>query len=72
MRSPRYTRSLSRRERQVLIRVAEGRTNAEVAAAMKLSPKTIESHLARIMERVGAKSRLEACRKVFGWEIPKD
>jgi DNA-binding NarL/FixJ family response regulator len=42
------TEQLTPQELQVGLQVAEGKTNKEVAAAMFLSPKTIEFHLARI------------------------
>jgi DNA-binding CsgD family transcriptional regulator len=40
--------ALSPREREVADQVATGKTNREVAAALFLSEKTIESHLSRI------------------------
>ena len=48
---------LSSREREVAERVASGKTNREVAAALFLSEKTIGSHLARIYEKLGVHSR---------------
>jgi DNA-binding CsgD family transcriptional regulator len=48
---------LSSREREVADRVAAGRTNREVAAALFLSEKTIGSHLARIYDKLGVHSR---------------
>ena len=44
---------LSPREREVLQAIAEGRTNAEVAEALGVSVKTIETHRARIMDKLG-------------------
>lgn len=52
--------SVSEREREVLLHVAEGATNQEIAAALHLSPNTVRNHLARIYGRLGARSRLEA------------
>ena len=48
---------LSPREREVADRVASGRTNREVAAALFLSEKTVGSHLARIYDKLGVHSR---------------
>ena len=48
---------LSSREREVAARVASGKTNREVAAALFLSEKTIGSHLARIYDKLGVHSR---------------
>jgi DNA-binding CsgD family transcriptional regulator len=49
--------ALSPREREVADQVAAGKTNREVAAALYLSEKTIESHLARIYDKLGLRSR---------------
>lgn len=43
--------SLTERERQVLKLVVEGRHNREIAAALDISPRTVEVHKARIMEK---------------------
>jgi len=47
---------LTPREREVLKLVAEGYASVEIAAALGLSPKTIESHRAHIMAKVGAEN----------------
>ena len=44
---------LSSRERQVLQLLAEGHSVAEIAATLSLSPKTIETYRARMMEKLG-------------------
>jgi DNA-binding NarL/FixJ family response regulator len=49
----------SDRELQVIDLVAAGATNAEVAAALGLSEKTVESHLRRLFDRYGLLSRTE-------------
>lgn len=43
---------LSRREREVLQLVVEGHTSAEIAALVHLSPKTVETYRARIMQKL--------------------
>ncbi|MBV8713091.1 MAG: hypothetical protein JOY56_14980 [Solirubrobacterales bacterium] len=48
---------LSAREREVATLVAAGKRNREVAAALFLSEKTVESHLARIYDKLGVRSR---------------
>ncbi len=42
--------------------VAAGRSNVEVAAAVFLSPKTVEAHLTRIYRKLGVRSRTELAR----------
>jgi DNA-binding NarL/FixJ family response regulator len=44
---------LSARERQVLQMVAEGHTANEIGAALSLSPRTVETHRSRVMEKLG-------------------
>ena len=45
--------ALSPRERDVLELCAEGRTNEEIAAALTLSPRTVERHLSNIYVKLG-------------------
>ncbi len=45
--------SLTARQREILQLVAEGRSSKEIAAALGLSVKTVETHRSRIMDRVG-------------------
>jgi len=54
--------ALSKRERQVLEGLADGGTNKSIALALKLSPRTVESHRAHLMDRLGAKSLAELLR----------
>lgn len=49
----------SDRELQVIDLVVDGATNAEIAAALELSEKTVESHLRRLFDRYGLLSRTE-------------
>jgi len=44
--------SLSPRERQVLQLTAEGRSNAEIAGLLFLSPKTVETYRSRLMQKL--------------------
>jgi DNA-binding NarL/FixJ family response regulator len=44
---------LSSRERQVLQMLAEGHATAHIAATLSLSPKTVETYRARMMEKLG-------------------
>jgi DNA-binding NarL/FixJ family response regulator len=51
------TDSLSDREEEVLRLIARGFTNREIAAQLDLSIKTVETHKARAMEKLGLESR---------------
>jgi DNA-binding NarL/FixJ family response regulator len=49
---PMSSNELTVRERQVLEMVAQGKTTREIALVLHLSPKTIESHRGRIMQKL--------------------
>jgi DNA-binding NarL/FixJ family response regulator len=51
--------ALTPAEERVAVLVAEGRTNREVAAALYLSERTVEGHLARIFGKLGVRHRTE-------------
>jgi DNA-binding NarL/FixJ family response regulator len=44
------------------MRVAEGRTNPEVAAELFVSRKTVEHHLSQVYRKLGVRSRTELAR----------
>ena len=48
--------SLSPREREVMLLVVEGRSSSEIADALHLSPKTVETHRSRLMEKLGVEN----------------
>ncbi|MEQ1701169.1 MAG: AAA family ATPase [Ilumatobacteraceae bacterium] len=50
---------LTHGELQVAQLVCDGRTNAEVAAALFITPRTVEAHLTRVYRKVGVRSRAE-------------
>jgi len=56
------TPALSEREQEVLRLVAQGHTNQEVANHLCLSVKTVETYRARLMDKLGLKSRADLVR----------
>lgn len=55
----------TRREREVLARIAVGETNKEAARRLGLSSRTIEGYRASIMRKVGARNAAELLRRVL-------
>jgi DNA-binding CsgD family transcriptional regulator len=53
---------LTAAERRVAVLVAEGRTNREVAAALFLGERTVETHLSHAYAKLGVRSRAELAR----------
>jgi len=50
---------LSAREREVLVLVAEGRTNKAIAEALFVSPNTIKTHITSLLHKLRADSRVQ-------------
>ena len=56
--------ALTERELQVARMIIDRRTNAEIAAALFLSPKTVESHIRNLFHKLSVSSRVEVARAV--------
>jgi DNA-binding CsgD family transcriptional regulator len=53
---------LTGREQQVLELVAAGRTNAQIAAELVISARTVEHHVSSVLRKLGVQSRAEAAQ----------
>jgi DNA-binding CsgD family transcriptional regulator len=53
---------LSKREREMVTLVAQGRTDAEIAAQLYISVRTVRSHLDRIRDKTGCRRRTDLTR----------
>jgi DNA-binding NarL/FixJ family response regulator len=51
--------ALSERELEVVHLVVDGLTNDEIAVRLTLSPRTVQSHIARIATKLGVRSRTQ-------------
>ena len=56
---------LTPQELQVAFLVAEGATNREAAAALFITPKTVEAHLGRVYRKLNVRSRTELARRLL-------
>ena len=65
---------LSDRERDVLLRIARGYTNKEIASELGLSVKTVETYKARVAEKLGLRTRVDIVRYAArrGWLADQD
>jgi DNA-binding NarL/FixJ family response regulator len=57
--------NLSPRERQILTLLAEGRTQAQIAAALVISSKTVATHIQHILAKLSVNTRAQAVAAAF-------
>ena len=67
--APVMSADLTLREVEVASMTARGHTNAEIAGELKLSVKTVETHKARLMTKLGLRTRAQLVRYALyrGW-----
>jgi len=60
---------LSARERELVTLVAQGRTNAQIAAQLYISVRTVSSHLDRIRDKTGCRRRADLTRLALTMDL---
>lgn len=68
--TPRLPASVTVQERRVLMHVATGASNAEIARAMFIAPSTVRKHLEHVYAKLGVHNRLQALAVLRGSDAP--
>ncbi|MEU8821881.1 response regulator transcription factor [Actinoplanes sp. NPDC048796] len=67
---PQLPDGLTRREAEVLGRIARGRTNAEIAAELYIAEATVKTHINNAFAKIGARNRAEAATYAARRRLP--
>jgi DNA-binding NarL/FixJ family response regulator len=65
-KSAKAASSLTKRERQVLELIAEGLTTRQMASRLRLSERTVETHIANLYDKLEVKTRVQAVHRAAG------
>ncbi|MGE9294788.1 MAG: response regulator [Puniceicoccales bacterium] len=64
----RLIETLSKQERRVLVQVAKGQSNKQVADALELSEKTVKNYFSNVMKKLEVSRRTEAAAMFWNYE----
>jgi two-component system response regulator FixJ len=66
------TRNLTAREREVLVLLAKGNANKDIARALGLSPRTVEIYRKKMMHKLNTRTASDAVRIAIYSDLLKD
>lgn len=62
---------LTKREKEVLFWIVEGKTNGDIGRILEISPRTVEKHCESIFRKLGIENRYAAivCALTNNWQL---
>jgi len=63
---------LTRRERKVLVKVAVGKTNAEIGQEMDISMSTVKDHASSLLPKLHCRNRVQLAVKAIHGFVPSE
>ena len=66
-----WRRDLTAREQEAAVLLAQGASNKEIAQRMAITERTVKAHVSAMLEKLGARDRLQLSLIVNGFDMPR-